>query len=294
MLRHRVFLWLLVAGLCLAALKLPAKPGNDFLADYANVINIEKTRTELRSDLKAWNAPGKSRLFVVTVASLKSYGLTDVVEGARTWSQAWGLDEDDVLFLFSVSDRKAWIQTGGAWGPEGAAKADEILRETIMPPARNGDYSLAVFRGSNALHRFIEAGPGATQAGGGSSASQKIQAGLHRGLPYCDIPWPIALGLFGLGGVLLVMGVMGVPKEVGRAGMLACGLVTLVATAFSTVALPVFGIILVIGISIMFPSHHHHCHSWFNWGSSHHNDSWFGGCGDWFDGLWGGGCSDRW
>jgi len=293
MLRHQVFLWLLVAGLGLAALKLPAKPGNDFLADYANVINVEQTKSELRSDLKAWNAQGKSRLFIVTVSSLNGYGLSDVAEGSKTWSQAWGLDQDDVLFLFSVGDRKAWIQTGAEWGAAGEARADEILRETVMPPARNGDYSLAVFRGANALHRFMEPGPGAVQPAG-SSASQKVQAGIHRALPYCDLPWPIALGLFSLGSLMLIMGVMGVPRELGRPVMLAGTTVTFLATAFSTVALPVFGIILLIGLSMLFPSHHHHCHSWFGWGSSHHNDSWFGGCGDWFDGLWGGGCSDRW
>lgn len=262
MLRHRVFLWLLVAGLGLAALKLPAKPGNDFLADYANVINVEKTKAELRSDLKAWNAQGKSRLFIVTVSSLNSYGLSDVVEGSKTWSQAWGLDQDDVLFLFSVADRKAWIQTGSEWGPAGQAKGDEILRETIMPPARNGDYSLAVFRGANALHRFMEPGPGAIQPGGPS----KMQAGIHRALPYCDLPWPVALGLFSVGSLMLIMGVMGVPQELGRPVMLAGATVTFLATAFSTVALPVFGIILLIGLSMLFPSHHHHCHSWFNWG----------------------------
>lgn len=283
---------MLFVGLCLAALQLPTKPANDFLADYANVINIEKTRAELRSDLKAWNAPGKSRLFVVTVNSLKSYGFSDVVEGSRAWAQAWGLEKADVLFLFSVGDRKAWIQTGADWGAAGEAKAGEILRDTVMPPARSGDYSLAVFRGANALHRFMQPGPGAIQAGG-VTLSEKMQASIHRSLPFCDLPWPLVLGLFGLGSTLLIMGVIGVPREIGRAGMLAAAAVTILATAFSSLVLPLCVIGVIVGISLLFPSHHHHCHSWFHRRSSHHR-GWLGDCGDWFDGLWGGGCSDRW
>ena len=291
MLRHRIFLWLLAFGLCLAAARLPSKPANDYLHDYANVINIEQTKKELRADLKSWNGPGKSRFYVVTVSSLSGYGLTDVVSGSQAWFDAWGLDQDDALFLFSVGDRKAWIRLGSDWGAAGEAKAQQILREVVMPPAGHGDYSLAVFRGANAVHRLIDAGTETTKAAS-APLSEKIQAGLHRGLPYCSVPWTIALPLFALGFGLLIMGVLGVPREVGRAGMLASATLTITATAFSAVALPVFGIILLIGISIMFPSHHHHCHSWFGGGNSHHSSG--GLLESFFEGCWGGGSSDRW
>jgi len=290
MLRYRIFLWLLAFGLCLAAARLPSKPSSDYLNDYANVINIEQTRKELRADLKSWNAPGKSRLYVVTASHLSDYGLTDVVSGSKAWFDAWSLDQDDVLFLFSVGDRKAWIQLGSEWGTAGEAKADKVLREVVMPPAGHGDYSLAVFRGANAVHRLIEGGTESNKAAS-APLSEKIQAGFHRGLPYCSMPWTIALPMLALGIGLLVMGVLGVPRELGRAGMLAAATVTILATAFSTLALPVFGIILLVGISILFPSHHHHCHSWFGWGNSHHSG---GFLESFFEGCWGGGSSDRW
>ena len=291
MLRYRMLLWLLALGVCLAVAKLPTKPANDFLNDYANVINIEQTRNELRSDLKTWNAQGKSRLFVVTVSSLGGYGLGDVVSGSKAWFDAWGLDHDDVLFLFAVGDRKAWVQMGSDWGPSGEARAGQILSDVVMPPAGQGDYSLSVFRGTNALHRLIEGGTDSARAAR-APLSDKIQAGLRRALPYCEMPWPVAFAMFGLGTVLLILGVLGIPKIMGRPGMLAAATLTITATAFSTVALPVFGIILVIGISMMLP-HHHHCHSWFGLGDSHHHHS-NGLLGLFFDGSWGGGSSDSW
>lgn len=280
---------MLALGLCLAAAKLPSKPGSDYLNDYANVINIEQTKKELRADLKSWNSKGKSRFYVVTVSSLGSYGLGDVVSGSKAWFEAWGLDQDDALFLFSVGDRKAWIQLGAEWGAPGEAKADQILREVVMPPAGHGDYSLAVFRGANSVHRLLEGGTEDTKAAS-APISQKIQAGLHRTLPYCEMPWPVALGLFALGVLLLVMGVLGIPREMGRAGMIAASLVTILATAFSTIALPVFGIILVIGISLLFPQRHH-CHSWFGGHHHHHSDSLVESV---FEAVWGGGSSNRW
>lgn len=293
MLRHRFFLWLLALGLCLAAARLPSKPANEFLNDYANVINIEQTRKELKADLKSWNAKGKSRFYVVTVSSLGSYGLTDVVSGSRAWFEAWGLDQDDALFLFSVSDRKAWIYLGMDWGASGEAKAEQILREVVMPPAGHGDYSLAVFRGANSIHRLIEGGTETTKAAN-ASLGEKIQAGIHRTLPYCSMPWTVALPMFALGVGLLVLGVLGIPREMGRAGMIAASVLTIMSTAFSAIALPVFGILLVIGISMMFPSHHHHCHSWFGWGDSHHHHHSNGLLGSFFESCWGGGSSDRW
>lgn len=290
MLRQRFFLWLLVIGFCLAAAKLPSKPGNEYLNDYANVINIEQTKKELRADLKGWNAQGKSRFYVVTVSNLSGYGLEDVVSGSRAWFDAWGLDQDDALFLFSVGDRKAWIRLGSDWGAAGEAKADAILRDVVMPPAGHGDYSLAVFRGANAVHRLIEGGTESTKAAS-APLSERIQAGLHRALPYCEMSWPVALAMFALGFLLCTMGVLGVPRELGRAGMLVAGSVTLLATAFSTIALPVFGILLVIGVSMLLP-HHHHCHSWFGWGNSHHHSH--GLLETFFESFWGGGSSDRW
>lgn len=290
MLRYRMLLWLLALGLCLAAAKLPTKPANDFLNDYANVINIEQTRNELRSDLKTWNATGKSRLFVVTVSSLGGYGLEDVVSGSKAWFDTWGLDQDDVLFLFSVGDRKAWVQVGSDWGPGGEARASQILKDVVMPPAGQGDYSLAVFRGTNALHRMIEGGTDSARAAS-APLSEKIQAGLRRTLPYCEMPWQVALAMFGLGFAFLILGVLGLPRLMGRPAMLAAATLTITATAFSAVALPVFGIILVIGISMFLP-HHHHCHSWFGWGESRHDSC--GVLGFFFDGVWGGGSSDSW
>lgn len=284
-------MWLLVFGLGLAAAKLPSKPGSEYLNDYANVINIEKTKQELRADLKSWNAGGKSRFYVVTVSNLSGYGLVDIVTGSKAWFEAWGLDQDDVLFLFSVGDRKAWIQLGSEWGGPGEAKADAILRDVVMPPAGHGDYSLAVFRGANAIHRLIEGGTESTKAAG-APLSEKIQAGLQRGLPYCRMPWPVALAMFALGITLLVMGVLGVPRELGRASVIGASLVTLLATAFSTIALPVFGVILLVGVMMLLPNNHHHCHSWFGWGSSHHRSH--GLVETFFESCWGGGSSDRW
>lgn len=296
MLRHRIFLWLLVVGLCLAAAKLPSKPANEYLNDYANVINVEQTKKELRTDLKGWNAKGKSRFHVVTVSNLSGYGMDDVVAGSKAWFEAWGLDQDDALFLFSVGDRKAWIHLGSDWGAAGQAKADAILRDVVMPPAGHGDYSLAVFRGSNSIHRLLEGGTEGTIAAS-APVSERIQAGLHRALPYCEIPWPVALGLFAVGIILFVMGVLGVPRELGRAGMLVAGSVTLLATAFSTIALPVFGFLVLVGVLMLLPNNHHHCHSWFGWGNSdrhHHHHHSHGLVETFFESFWGGGSSDRW
>lgn len=292
------FLFLLL-GLWAAALQMPARPGpNDFLADYANVITVAQTRKAMQSDLRSWNTKSKSRIFVVTISNLAGYGLSDVDTGAKGWFEIWGLDADDILFLYSVGDRKAKIQLGGEWDETSRAKADQILRDVVVPPSLHGDYSLAVFRGANAVHHLTEEpkGPGAS----GGSFTEKLDRGIARSLPYCALSGVMTLAMFLGGAVLLLLGLAGIPQFLGRPAMIGMSLTVFLATAFSSLVLPILGVVALVALAMIMPSHHHHCHSWFGWGDSH--DGWFGGCSSWFGGghhhhhhsSWGGGCSDWW
>lgn len=294
----RIWLSFLLLGLWAVASKMPPKPGpNDFLTDYANVITVEQTKKEMQADLRGWNTKGKSRLFVVTISSLAGYGMTDVQSGAKAWFEQWGLDSDDLLFLYSVGDRKAKIWLGSEWQSSDQDKADQIMRDVVVPPSMHGDYSLAVFRGANALHHFVEEGPKGSVSSSASLAD-KLDRGIARNLPYCNIPGPLAAVMFVAGALLLLFGLAGLPQFIGRPAMIAMSLGVFTATAFSSVVLPILGVIALIAICAMLPSHHHHCHSWFGWGDCH-SDGWFGGCDSWFGGCsgsrsWGGGCSDWW
>ncbi|MBS2038353.1 TPM domain-containing protein [bacterium] len=294
-------MWFLffVLGLWAVALQMPAKPGpNDFLADYANVITVDQTRKQMQSDLRSWNAKGKTRVFVVTISNLAGYGLSDVESGAKGWFEIWGLDSDDILFLYSVGDRKAKIQLGSEWDETSRAKADQILRDVVVPPSLHGDYSLAVYRGANAVHHLAEEpkGPGASTG----SISEKLDRGIARSLPYCSLSGMMTLVMFLGGAMLLLLGLAGIPQFIGRPAMIGLSLTVFLATAFSSLVLPILGVTALVALAMIMPSHHHHCHSWFGWGDSH--DGWFGGCSSWFGGghhhhhhsSWGGGCSDWW
>ncbi|MFN8612468.1 MAG: TPM domain-containing protein [Vulcanimicrobiota bacterium] len=297
---YRMWFMLLLIGMALASLKMPAKPGsNDFLADYASVITHEQTKKEMQADLRSWNTKGKSRLFVVTISNLAGYGMSDPDSGAKSWFDSWGLDSDDILFLYSVGDRKAKIELGSEWDDTSRAKADQILRDVVVPPSLHGDYSLAVFRGANAVHRLMEEPKGPGASGGG--LSDKLDRGIARSLPYCSLSGGMALAMFMGGAVLLLLGLVGIPQFIGRPAMIGMSLSVFLATAFSSLVLPILGVIALIALAMVMPSHHHHCHSWFGWGDS--DDGWFGGCSSWFGGghhhhhhhnSWGGGCSDWW
>lgn len=126
--------------------KLPAPEG--FVSDFAGIIN-ESTRSELTTLLTAFEKATKIEFAVVTVSGLDD---TTVEDYATRLFETWGIGkkttDSGLLLLVAPKERKLRIEVG--YGLEGGindAVAGRIIRDTIIPWFKNGDFSTGILNG---------------------------------------------------------------------------------------------------------------------------------------------------
>src|SRR5690606_21131919 len=124
----------------LPAQDLPAKP-NRLVNDYTNTLSSSQIQ-QLESKLVAFSDTTTTQIAVVLIQSLDGYEVADY--GVRL-AQKWGIggkeNDNGILLLASLEDRKVTIQTG--YGVEGAvpdAIAYRIINNEIKPSFSRQDY----------------------------------------------------------------------------------------------------------------------------------------------------------
>lgn len=154
-----LFGWL-VSGTAFAKLQIPAAPPFDRPI-------VDQTKTLSNEDVSRIsnliNAERQKKSFQIGVLMISTLGSDDSLEEyslkvARQWGIGDKKKSDGVLLLIAKNDRKMRIEVGN--GMEGSltdARASQIIRNTIAPKFRSGDYAGGVEAG---VKRIIDAAEG--------------------------------------------------------------------------------------------------------------------------------------
>jgi uncharacterized protein len=128
------------AGRAVAAPVLPELSGR--VVDSAGLLSAG-ARAELDLALEAFEAKTTDQIVVVTVSSLQGYPIEDfAVALGRKWGIGQKGKDNGVLMLVAPNDRKVRIEVGRGLEPllpDG--KAGTIIRQTILPAFRRGDFA---------------------------------------------------------------------------------------------------------------------------------------------------------
>lgn len=158
-----------------SAFIVPHKP-QGYVNDYANVLRPE-VKTELEDVLHLFSASTTNEIAVVIIPDLGGETIENyAVKLFKQWKIGSAKNDNGVLFLVSVHDRKIRIEVG--YGLEGALPdilAKDIITTNIAPAFKQGDYSLGILQG---VYAIIEATQGEYQAQGKSAGLAKFDMGV--------------------------------------------------------------------------------------------------------------------
>jgi uncharacterized protein len=141
--------WILcstVAGAA-AEFKVPALTGP--VVDEADVLN-QRTELALTQALRALHDKGGSQINVLTVSSLDDTPIEQAsIRIVEQWKLGGRKNDNGVLLLFAVKDRKLRIEVGqGLEGQLTDADSKRIIDQGIVPLLKSGDYDSAAVVGT--------------------------------------------------------------------------------------------------------------------------------------------------
>ena len=114
--------------------------------DYGKVLSKSK-EGELQISCDSYLEKHGSPVWVVTVRNLAEYGANaQEIEGYTEWFlreklTEFGADENSILVLLSVDDRKSRIELGEAWGRGWDSECEHIMQGKGVPSFRKQKYS---------------------------------------------------------------------------------------------------------------------------------------------------------
>ena len=147
---------LILSGLGLNAQTFPEKP-NQLVNDYTQTLSAEQIR-QLEQKLVAFDDSTSTQIAVVLIKSLEGYDVSDyAVRLAETWGIGGAKNNNGVLVLVSLGDRKVTIQTG--YGVEGVlpdAITKRIITREITPYFKEGNYYGGLAAGTDAIIAYTK------------------------------------------------------------------------------------------------------------------------------------------
>lgn len=150
------------------AFDIPEKPIN-YVSDFANIID-DQEEFLINQKLKSFQASTSNEIAIVTIPELPVN--TYIERYANELFRKWGIGDktnnNGVLFLLSLKDRKNRIEVG--YGLEGALTdyTSNAILQDIKPILKSGDYNLAV---NNVVDSIIKATTGEYQNTGNVNVS---------------------------------------------------------------------------------------------------------------------------
>lgn len=134
----------------------PAKP-NQLVNDYTQTLSPDQVN-QLEQKLVAFNDSTSTQIAVVIIKSLEGYDVADyAVRLAESWGVGGAKNNNGVVLLVSLGDRKVTIQTG--YGVEGAlpdAISRRIIENEITPNFKLGDYFAGISQGTDAIISYTK------------------------------------------------------------------------------------------------------------------------------------------
>ncbi|MEX2597600.1 MAG: TPM domain-containing protein, partial [Salibacteraceae bacterium] len=158
------------------ALDIPPAP-KQLVSDNANILSVSEVQ-KLEQKLVAYDNKTSTQIAVVTISSLKGDDLFDFSQRlAEKWGIGGGNNDNGVLLLIAVKDRKIRIHTG--YGVEGAipdAISKRIIENDIKPAFQRNDYFAGIDKATNSMMAALA---------GEYVASEKAD---KKGIPWGVIP----------------------------------------------------------------------------------------------------------
>lgn len=146
----------LLLSTVLFAQTFPEKP-NRLVNDYTQTLSPEQIN-QLEQKLVAFNDSTTTQIAVVLIKSLEGYDIADYgVRLAESWGIGGAKNNNGVLLLVALGDRKVTIQTG--YGVEGAlpdAITKRIIEREITPNFKTGDYYAGLDEGTSAIISYTK------------------------------------------------------------------------------------------------------------------------------------------
>jgi uncharacterized protein len=144
----------LAAAPCLWA-ALPEFP-QGWVSDFAGILS-EDTTAQISSLIDKVKRSTGAEIAVVTVSSLDGMTVEDyAVRLFEKWGIGTAEEDNGVLFLIAPNERKTRIEVGYGLEPVITdGRAGEIIRETILPFFREGDYDQGILQGTRQIAALI-------------------------------------------------------------------------------------------------------------------------------------------
>jgi uncharacterized protein len=127
------------------------------VVDQANLLTASD-KAQLETELEAFETKSTDQIVVVTVPSLQGYPID---EFGTMLGRKWGIGqkgkENGVLVIVATTERKVRIEVGRRLEPllpDG--RAGTIVRETILPAFRRGDFSGGIKGGVSRIKAVLE------------------------------------------------------------------------------------------------------------------------------------------
>ncbi len=151
---------LLVGTMCLIAsacawASIPAKP-RGWVSDFAGIMS-DTTKSEINGLFAEVKKSTGAEIAVVTVPSLDDMSVEEYA--VRLFKQ-WGIGQkgkdNGVLFLIAPNERKTRIEVGYGLEPVITdGRAGEIIRQTVIPFFKAGDYNQGILQGSRQIAALV-------------------------------------------------------------------------------------------------------------------------------------------
>lgn len=133
------------------------QPDAGYVTDLAGVLS-EKEEERIEQWLIRVEQRSKSEIIVVTIDSIQNYPGTNnssietFATGLfNTWKIGNKAQNNGILLLVAVKDRKARIELGAGFSGSGDAVAAGIMNDTIVPQFRKGNYPGGITDGVKAI-----------------------------------------------------------------------------------------------------------------------------------------------
>ncbi|HUH33179.1 MAG TPA: TPM domain-containing protein [Daejeonella sp.] len=154
--RFIFFLLFICSAFLAQAQTFPEKPSR-LVNDYTNTLSQAEIN-QLEQKLVAFDDSTSTQIAVVLIKSLEGYDVADyAVRLAEKWGIGGSKNNNGVLLLASIGDRKVTIQTG--YGVEGAlpdAIARRIIENEVTPNFRTGNYFGGLDQGTSAIISYTK------------------------------------------------------------------------------------------------------------------------------------------
>jgi uncharacterized protein len=137
------------------ALEVPALKGR--VNDYAAILS-PATRSQLEQTLAAFETTESTQIVILTIASLQGESIeTFSLQVAERWRIGQKPLDNGAILLIAKNDRKLRIEVG--YGLEGRLTdllAGRIIRDTILPHFKAGDFDQGVISGVQAMMAAVK------------------------------------------------------------------------------------------------------------------------------------------